>query len=189
MPPGTYTVKVVLDGRDVSQPQTVTVKKDPNSSGSEADIQAQTKLLMEVRDNMSLATDLINEAESIRAQLARLKDLASDDDPGKALKASADNLDKTVVGVESHLFNMTATGRGQDQLRLPSQIVEKLSHLADIVSLNDFPPTEQALQVHAKLTGELGEYRDKLKQIVATDVAAFNATLRQGNLGAIVVGR
>ena len=54
-------------------------------------------------------------------------------------------------------------------------VAEKLSHLADVVSLNDFPPTDQELQVHAKLTGELGECRDKLKQIVANDVTAFNA--------------
>ncbi len=40
---------------------------------------------------------------------------------------------------------MTSTGRGQDQLRFPSQLVEKLSHLADVVSLNDFAPTDQEI--------------------------------------------
>ncbi len=71
MPPGTYTVKLVVDGKDVSQPQRLVVRKDPNTTGSEADIQAQTKVLMEIRDNMNVATDLINQAEALRAQLAR----------------------------------------------------------------------------------------------------------------------
>ncbi len=43
MPPGTYTVKLVVDGKDVSQPQKLVVRKDPNTTGSEADIQAQTQ--------------------------------------------------------------------------------------------------------------------------------------------------
>ena len=57
---------------------------------------------------------------------------------------------------------MTATGRGQDQLRTPSQLAEKLSHLADVVSLDDFAPTDQALAVHQKLSQELSGYREQL---------------------------
>ena len=81
--------------------------------------------------------------------------------------AKASDLDQTIVAIESKLFNMTATGRGQDQLRLPGQIAEKLSHLADIVSLNDFPPTDQALAVHKKLSLELAGYREQLRPILA----------------------
>ena len=39
MPPGNYTVKLSAGGTELSQP--LMVKKDPNSSGSESDIQAQ----------------------------------------------------------------------------------------------------------------------------------------------------
>jgi len=45
----------------------------------------------------------------------------------KAVRAAADALDARIVAVESALFNMIATGRGQDQLRTPGQMVEKLS--------------------------------------------------------------
>src|SRR5256885_2443132 len=57
MPPATYTVKLVVDGKEVSKPQRLVVQKDPHTTGSEADIQTQTKLLMEIRDNMNVATD------------------------------------------------------------------------------------------------------------------------------------
>src|SRR5205807_5263484 len=122
----------------------------------------------------------------VRVQLAQLKTVIGDQEANKAIAASADALDKQIVAVESRLFNMTATGRGQDMLRMPSQLVEKLSHLADVVSLGDFAPTDQALEVHAKLAKDLATYKDQMKAIVATDVEAFNGMLRQRSLGSII---
>jgi hypothetical protein len=187
VPPGTYTVKLVANGGEVSEP--LIVRKDPNTAGTEADIQAQTKVLTDIRGNMSTAADLVNQAESIRAQIAQLKTLVGDTESGKAIAANADSLDKQIVAVESRLFNVTATGRGQDFLRMPSQLIEKLQHLADVVALGDFPPTDQAIEVQAKLSKDLSGYREQMMRIVNQDVATFNATLRQRNLGGIVTGQ
>ncbi|MEO8500797.1 MAG: sialidase, partial [Vicinamibacteria bacterium] len=167
--PGPYTVKLMVNGQGVGSPQMLVVKKDPNTSGTEADIEAQTKLMLEIRDNMNAAADLINQTEVARARLAQQQELAENDEAGKGIKAKASDLDKKIVALESRLFNMTVTGRGQDQLRLPSQIVEKLAHLADIVSLNDFAPTDQALLVHKKLSQELSEIREQIKPLLAVD--------------------
>jgi hypothetical protein len=92
------------------------------------------------------------------------------------------------VAVESRLFNMTSTGRGQDMLRTPNQMFEKLSHVADVVSLGDFPPTDQALEVLRQLTTQARAYHDQMKQIVDIKVAAFNKTLRdRGMTGGVIV--
>ena len=138
---------------------------------------------------MNTAADLVNQAESIRLQLGQLKTVVGDTETGKAIAAGVDSLDKQIVAVESRLFNMTATGRGQDFLRMPSQVVEKLSHLADVVSLGDFAPTDQALEVQAKLAKDLSGYREQMMRIVSQDVATFNATLRQRNVAGIVIGQ
>jgi len=185
VPPGTYTVKLIAGGQESTAP--LTIRKDPNTTGSEADIQAQTKALIDVRGNLNTAADLVNEAESIRLQLTQLKTIVGDSEAGKAIAASAADLDKQIVAVESHLFNMMATGRGQDFLRMPSQLIEKLAHLADVLSLGDFPPTDQALDVQARLAKDLSGYREQMMRIVNQDVATFNATLRQRNLGGIIM--
>jgi photosystem II stability/assembly factor-like uncharacterized protein len=186
VPPGTYTVTLVAGGQELAAP--ITVRKDPNTAGSEADVRAQASTLAEIRDSMNAAADLINQAESIRMQLLQLKVVVGDRDAGKAAAAQADDLDKKIVATESQLFNMTATGRGQDMLRMPSRLVEKLSHLADVVSLADFPPTEQALEVHAMLTRALAGYRDEMARIADRDVAAFNTMLHDRGLsGGVVV--
>jgi len=187
VPPGAYTVKLLVNGQEFAQ--ALTVRKDPNTAGSEADIQAQTKTLLEIRDTLNDVARLINQAESIRMQLAQLKAIVgAEDEAGKAVRMGTEDLDTAIVAVESRLFNMTSTGRGQDMLRMPNQMIEKLLHVADVVSLADFRPTDQALEVMAQLTKQLGEHRNRMKQIVETDVAAFNRTVRdRGMTGGVMV--
>ena len=45
------------------------VRKDPNTAGTEADIAAQTKVMLQIRDNVNIAAKAINDAELVRAQL------------------------------------------------------------------------------------------------------------------------
>jgi hypothetical protein len=67
-------------------------------------------------------------------------------------------------------------------------MIEKLSHVADVVSLADFPPTDQALEVLRQLTTQIRGYHDQMKQIADIKVAAFNRTLRdRGMTGGVMV--
>jgi hypothetical protein len=185
VPPGAY--KVTLKAAGETATQDLVVLKDPNTAGSEADVAAQTKVMREVRDNMAQAAEAVNRIESVRAQLASLRQIAGEDEKGKRLTSGADAVDAKLLEVEKRLFNVTATGRGQDQLRFPAQLVEKLGHLADTLQLADFAPTDQQLEVHRLLTAQLVEIKQQLNQVVTTDVAAFNGRLRQQNVGTIVI--
>jgi hypothetical protein len=187
VPPGMYTV--TLRGAGPDQTGRVTVRKDPNTSGSEADIQAQTKALLEVRDRVNAVSDLINQMESVRSQLAALKSVLADTPNGRDAIVAIDAVDARVIGVESRLFNMTSTGRGQDFLRLPSQLIEKLSHLSDVLSLSDFAPTDQSLEVLAKLRKDEDSSADAWRQVVGNELAALNGRLDQAKIQHIVVPR
>ncbi|MEO8436618.1 MAG: sialidase [Pyrinomonadaceae bacterium] len=77
LPPGTYTVKLSVAESGASQPtQTLTqkliVKKDPNSAGTESDIQTQVALLQDVRTDLESASEMVNQIEWLRSQLAKL---------------------------------------------------------------------------------------------------------------------
>jgi len=185
VPPGTYSVSLVGAGQVTAQP--LTVVKDPNTAGSEADIQAQTRTIQDVRANMSKTADLINRAEAIRAQIANVKTFVGDDAAAKELIAAGEDLDKKVTAVEARLFNITATGRGQDFLRMPSQLLEKLAHLADTLQLADFAPTDQQLDVHKLLIDQLAAATSDLNGVVSKDVATFNDMLRRRNIGTVIV--
>jgi photosystem II stability/assembly factor-like uncharacterized protein len=184
--PGTYTVKLTATG-DVDRTQSIVVRKDPNTEGTEQDIAAQTKVMTQIYDDMKTVAKAINDAEVVRQQLAQVKALAGDGDAAKDVKRMADELDAKIVDIESRLFNTTATGRGQDQLRTASQMVEKLAHLADVVAYADFRPTDSQLEVQSKLAQEIARDKERLSGTFLREVANFNQVLRDRQLGAIVV--
>ena len=73
VPPGTYSVTLTGAGPDATE--RMTVLKDPNSAGSETDIQSQTRTIREVHEQMSKAAALVNRAEAVRAQIAEPQDV------------------------------------------------------------------------------------------------------------------
>ena len=185
VPPGTYTVKLVAG--DVERTAPLTVLKDPNTAGTEQEVTAQTKVLLSVRGNANTVARMINTAESVRAQLAAWRVVTRGGAGLTAeITAAADALDKEIVDIESRWLNLTATGRGQDFLRTPSQMMDKLAHLADVLSYADFAPTDSQVQVDAKLSQEVAHDREQLDGVLARPLAAFNALLRERQLGAIV---
>ncbi len=184
-PPGKYTVKLKVAGKDYSEG--LEVRKDPNTAGSEGDVAAQTRVVMEVRDRLNEAADAVNQIESLRAQVASLQGLLGEDETGKEVAASGQALDQKLLAIEEQLFQTRVTGRGQDLLRYPSQLVEKLIYSVDGLSVSDFPPTNEQLEVHALLGEQLKGLRSRLDEVLKTDVAALNELLRQKNVGSVVV--
>lgn len=183
LPPGTYTVKLSAGGSELSQP--LLVMKDPNSSGSEADIRAQMDMLVDLRNELESATDMVNQIEAIRAQLNNLTALL----PGEqnaSLRKSAEELEKKLVEVEDNLIQRKLTGQGQDSVRWPPKLVSKINYLANGLSGSDFGPTAQQREVQTLLKGQLAAQRTRLEAIVGGDLATFNKQLRDRGVGPIV---
>src|SRR5438093_7431776 len=81
MPPGTYAVKLSVGGQDFTQP--LVVRKDPNSGGSEVEIQTQDSVLLDLQNDFRGTVDLIDQIELVRSQRASLRTvLAADRTPG-----------------------------------------------------------------------------------------------------------
>jgi hypothetical protein len=184
VPPGTYTVKLIAGGVERSAP--LTIVKDPNTTGTNEDVASQTTTMVAIRDGMNSAVRTVNAAESVRAQLVAWRTVVGASAPKDVISA-ADDLEKQIVEVESRLFNTTATGRGQDFLRTPSQLIEKLAHLADVVSYADFAPTASQVEVRDKLTQDLAHDREQMDGIFSRPLATFNELLKVRQLGTIVV--
>ncbi len=183
-PPGTYTVTLEVDGGEYTRE--LSVLKDPNSEGTEADIQAQTAMLIELRDDMNAVAELVNRIEWMRRQLYDLKAVLEDKGGEDEVIAAADALDEKLIGVEETLIQMKLTGTGQDAIRWPLMLFSKIGYLAGTVGVADFPPTDQAREVHALLRERLRSNQQAFDELLGTDVAAFNAMLGERDLGAVV---
>lgn len=185
--PGTYTVTLEVDGE--KHTQRLQVLKDPHSQGSEADIQAQTRMMLELREDMDSAAELINRSEWIRRQLYDLKAVLQERGDARDILKAASDLDQKLIGVEEKLIQLKITGTGQDRVRWPVKLVGKLEHLANAVSVADFAPTDQHREVQQQLEKSLEESRDELERILETDLAAFRQLLREQNLSLIITAR
>ena len=117
-PPGNYTVKLTIGGRDYTQP--LTVRKDPHSGGTEADIQTQVTVLSDLAGNINTTTDAVNQLEYVRAQLqTTMKSL-----PDGELKRAAAELEAKLSNAEMNLVDLRITG-GQDGVRYAAKLLGK----------------------------------------------------------------
>jgi photosystem II stability/assembly factor-like uncharacterized protein len=182
LPPGTYNVKLTVDGQEYSQP--LTILKDPNSGGSEADIQKQMAMLFDIRKDIESVADMVNQIESIRSQLDTLKLMLK----SKDLKESADDLDKKLTDIEDNLIQRRLTGQGQDTVRWPPKLISKLTYLANGLASGDFAPTTQQQQVQQMFASQVASLKKRLDDVVSSDLANFNRLLREKGVGNVISG-
>ena len=102
------------------------------------------------------------------------------------MKTAADTLDATLVDFEQHLYQLKLTG-GQDGMRWPGQLLQKLSHLASGLQDSDFGPTAQQMAVNQQFTDEIRSLRTRWSELTTRDVATFNALLKKQSLPEITV--
>jgi len=210
LPPGTYTVKLLVGSTESApgQTQQLVVRKDPNSEGTEADINSQVALLFELRKDLENAADMVNQIEVIRSQLAGITSLL---DPGStsagtaspspaaggtsptgssgdyaAVKQAAAELDKKLIEVEENLIQRRLTGQGQDTVRYPPKLISKINYLANGVGGADFPPTTQHREVKAMFEEQLATHRRRLDEILNKDLDAFNKLLRDRGIQNVI---
>ena len=183
VPPGAYTV--ILQVGSLEYRSRLEVRKDPNTEGSVEDIQSQTAMLLELREDMNTTAGMINRIEWIRRQLLDLRAVVKDREGIDAVRAASRELEEKLIGVEGQLYQLKITGTGQDRVRWPARIAGKLDHLEGSVAVADYPPTDQHRAVHELLRRKLKRAGQELNQILDQDLDRFNRLLRKHKLAGI----
>jgi hypothetical protein len=184
-PPGTYTVTLTVGEQKLTQK--LNVLKDPHSGGTENDIQTQTQFVSGLRDEMNALAASVNQIESIRAQLEALEKQLGADETGNAIRKAAEDLAEKLMASEGKVLQLKATGRGQDDVRWPEMLAGKITYLADETESSDFAPTTQQVAVGEELKKQGDQFQQEYQQLIAKDVTAFNAMLREKNIPNIIV--
>ncbi|HJZ74068.1 MAG TPA: hypothetical protein VKE51_20150 [Vicinamibacterales bacterium] len=178
--PGTYTVKLTVGGRDYTQP--LRVLKDPHSAGTDADIEAQHRMLLDVRRDLDAAVDAVNGAELVRGQITYLLTMIDNSE----LKRAALDLDQKIATAEGALVELRTTGRGQDGVRFGSKLVQKFGYLANGLQSADFKPTNQQLAAHKDLQDRLKSSQGQVSDVLNRELGAFNDMLRRASMPTIM---
>lgn len=187
--PGTYTVRLAVDGRTLEKP--LTILKDPSSKGTLADIQAQVALLLEIRDDLNTASGMIDRIEVLKRQLADLSTVLEQADGEAAghgdVTRGAEELRAKLQSVEDQLLQPVLAEGDSKSFRFPNQLYSKLSFLmGDVAGRVDLAPTAQEREVKDLLHDRVIEVRDALDALGHSDVAAFNRLLRDANLPLLI---
>ncbi len=189
--PGTYTLKLRVGERELIR--NLTVRKDPNSSGTLADIQAQVEMSLEIRDHLSAVVEIINELEWIRKQIYDLSDRLEGKVAFEPVVTAGRELDEKLIGFEENLFQMRLSGGSQDVFRNPSKLYARLGFLySDVESSwgglgSDWSPTAQAIEVHQLLKGRLATYQGEFQILMDHDIPEFNALLTEKSIEGLFV--
>ena len=183
MPPGAYTVRLNVGGKQLSQK--LEVRRDPNSGGTDQDIREQTKMLTALRADMSSAADLVNEIELVRGQIQSLSRVLGNAEIVKP----AQELEQKLVELEQNLIELRLTGRGQDGVRFGARLLSKIGYLANGLASADFRPTDQQLEVHKVLQEQLRKHQAAAGALLDKDLKALNELMRGRGVPNIIVRR
>ena len=83
--------------------------------------------------------------------------------------AQAQALTRKLIGVEEHLTQLRTTGTGQDGVRWPAQVSERLRYLIGNTATGDYRPTDQTGEVHQVLKTELEDARRNLSAVASDE--------------------
>ena len=192
VPPGTYTVKLDVEGSQYAT--TVEVRKDPNSAGTEADVEEGTKFALAIWRDTNAAAEMINRLEWGQLQIERLRKMVHAENGDASLLDQTAALAKKMASIEADLLQPTISEEDQKSFRGPLGLYLKLIWLnaeastgaADVSGNADFGPTQPERDVFALLDGRLNETRKEFDDVFGTDVPAFNRTMEGKGIGAIM---
>ncbi|MEO7361360.1 MAG: glycosyl hydrolase, partial [Gemmatimonadaceae bacterium] len=183
IPPGTYTARLIVDG-GTPQDAKFVVKKDPRSTATPADLVAQYKLLIKIRDRTTDANDAVRTVRNVRTQLdARAKDLGLD---SVAFRALANKLDARISEIEAKVYQVKNQS-GQDPLNYPIRVNNQIAALSGVVGGSEARPTKQAVAVFNILDKELEGYLVELREAWKTLLPPVDAFLKEKGKPAIEV--
>jgi photosystem II stability/assembly factor-like uncharacterized protein len=179
--PGTYTLRLTVDGR--SYTQSVTVKNDPRSPATLADLRAQHDLVMKIYAGEKESWDGYSQVATLRTAVAGLMSAGQPADVASAAKAIDDKL--AAVG-GSTTPGARGFGRGgqppqPDFVRVNGSMARALTALDN----SDAAPTGATVRGYASDCVQLRTLVSRLRAIDTGDLASLNATLARNNIAPI----
>ena len=173
--PGTYTVKLTVDGD--TQVQLLTVKMDPRVKASAADLQAQFVLETKIVDAMHRDFVTLTQVKNLRTSLKNLQQAG-----GAKTPPSVTDLDKKcseIEGIDGGFgASFLSTPGGRSLVRLNAG----LNTVLGVVDSADAAPTTQSASTFDEVNKALDEQLARWDEIQKKGLPALNAELKRAGL-------
>jgi photosystem II stability/assembly factor-like uncharacterized protein len=154
-PPGQYVVRLLANGASSTVP--LVIRRDPRLTDvTDADLQAQFRLAMDIRDETSRAHGAVIHIRLIQQQLV----------------GGNDAVIKKLDEIEQELYQ-TRNRSPRDTLNYPIKLNNQLAALQNLVDMGDNKPTDQDYAVFADLKAHLNEILKRFDALLASDLPQF----------------
>lgn len=192
--PGTYKISVTANGK--TETQTAEVQYDPRFTIAPQDLQAQLKLGLELRDEVSALNEALNRLHSLHQQIGNLEQLLSSEEQGSVVNASykpvlddAKALDKKIMAIQEPLYNTEIQPGASDDIHYLARFNNLLQGVMRAV-LGPFgeAPSPLVVQEATELRQELETHLQQFNTFLNTDVAAFNKTAAEHGSSTLFAG-
>ncbi|SKB52486.1 WD40/YVTN/BNR-like repeat-containing protein [Maribacter arcticus] len=170
--PGNYKVHLNVNGSTSSE--TFTILPDPRAESSVAEMQNQFDFITDINTTIEKAHQSIKKIRNVTEQLNAFTEQYKDDERTKDLVEKAKAMKDKLGEVEKALYQ-TQNRSGQDPLNFPIKLTNKLGHLNSLVSIDDFPPTEQDIEVKNELTAKINKELKIFDNVISSELLEFNA--------------
>lgn len=175
--PGTYQVKLTVDGQSHTAP--LEVKLDPRVHVTQADLDKQLELALQVQAVVSSAHDAVNQIRALHAQLGDIQKRLGPSQ--KNIAEAAKSLDEKAVAIEDKLIQSKSKA-GEDPLNYPIMLADQMMALESSVDRSPAGPTEADYTVYNQLKPQIDEQLTAWRDLQAKDLTAFNEMMRRSNV-------
>jgi len=180
--PGSYTVELSMN--KMTKSQEFTILKDPRSSASMEDMEAQFNFITEIRDKLTEIHKALKNVTKVKAQIEQLNKSISDKEKYKELIDFADKISKSITIIENNLYQ-TKSKSNQDPLNFPIKLNNKLGHLNSLTSIGNFKPTDQAIAFKNEIMKDIDTELANLYQLFKNDVKELNKKVKESSIDLI----
>jgi photosystem II stability/assembly factor-like uncharacterized protein len=191
--PGTYTVRLTVDGQVHTQP--MVVKMDPRVKTPAKGLEQQFSLSMECFQGMQAIYEASEKVRKLQAQLKKLREQLAKTNNVKDAKASPPGssdspLSQTIEKFDESLASLMGSERPRrggrrrakpDKVSL-SSISSELNTLLEILQGADAAPTTQAVASCAEAKKNLADLMSRCKELQTKDMKSLNDLIRQANM-------
>ena len=182
VPPGTYSVRLTVDGR--SETTEVEVQRNPwITDVTDEDLIAQYEFGVLIRDKVNEANLAVIEIRRVKAELEER--LAASEDEG--LGEAGERLRVAASEVEGDIYQVRNRSN-QDPLNFPIKVNNRLANLLSMSERGDGRPGSGMYVVYEIMVERLGALIARLEGVWEGELEEVNARLREMGMEEIVVG-
>jgi photosystem II stability/assembly factor-like uncharacterized protein len=176
VPPGTYAVRLTVG--EATYTESFEIVADPRLKATQEDYQAQFALQVQIWERLSQTHDIIRSVRVLRRQVEEWERKTKGQERAEAVAEAGKRLKEQLSALEEELIQTKAKTR-QDTLNHPVKFNAHLAFLGMVVASAGGRPTRQSYEQAEELSARVDGYRRRLQEIIDSNVAAFNARIRE----------